>query len=558
MSLETLVVALTGHGVEKSLNVIDSVVRFLPVVPFTEIQEAIFTVENSCDYPVEFFWHHLDNSFQAEDQVINTLLDYYEVEELLLPLRKPGEPLPQHLINFYNDLLDDTSPTKSIEFVDKQDEVQLETKRRYADSLDDTPYFLNKTRDPVRELFESIERKSAPSNNLPDPARPERKVCIIFHGAPFAEYQETACRSARVLNVPVLSIDKAIMEAIALGDSSSSIRLRQAIDDAYQNYIDAHERHKERLAAQTVLRTDEIDSDDTRKGRRGHGGTKSSASEKSSKSSTRKQRKGEVQKSPETEEKRLNVQKEAILLRLPTEPDPSIEFNKIPASETLETLDPLSRYEYKVQAISQLERIVGQVRESPRDKVSARTGDRSARSRKDPSFLGMGTELFAEVLVERLSAGDFKRGFVLQSLESNFLRISIVENLILLLKTVGHAEYFLFVTFLNSLADYNRKVDELRQDYEKTMDRAERIRDIDGMSLSEYDLLDDEDKKMYLEAVLPGKRARALLRRAQFTERMSQRRQRKVRTMFNHIRPSFIMCITRLRVEIKITMVQSL
>lgn len=59
---------------------------------------------------------------------------------------------------------------------------------------------------------------------------------------------------------------------------------------------------------------------------------------------------------------------------------------------------------------------------------------------------------------------DFKSGFVLQSLESNFLRNSVVDVLLLLLRIIGHVEYFLFVTFLNSMANYNSKVDELRRE----------------------------------------------------------------------------------------------
>lgn len=59
-----------------------------------------------------------------------------------------------------------------------------------------------------------------------------------------AEYQETACRSARALQIPVLDIDKAITEIMALGGNSCSIQLRQIIDDAYENYLEDFERYK--------------------------------------------------------------------------------------------------------------------------------------------------------------------------------------------------------------------------------------------------------------------------------------------------------------------------
>lgn len=60
MSLEMPVISLTGRGIEKSLNIIKSKIHFNPVIPFTVIQEIDFTIENTCHYPVEFFWHHLD------------------------------------------------------------------------------------------------------------------------------------------------------------------------------------------------------------------------------------------------------------------------------------------------------------------------------------------------------------------------------------------------------------------------------------------------------------------------------------------------------------------
>lgn len=59
-----------------------------------------------------------------------------------------------------------------------------------------------------------------------------------------SEYQEVACRSARVLEIPVLSIDKAITEVTALSGSPCSIQLRQIIDDAYEIYSEAFVKQK--------------------------------------------------------------------------------------------------------------------------------------------------------------------------------------------------------------------------------------------------------------------------------------------------------------------------
>lgn len=59
-----------------------------------------------------------------------------------------------------------------------------------------------------------------------------------------SEYQETACRSAKVLGIPVLDIDKGITEIIAFNKSTCAIQLRQIIDDVYQKYIEAFEKWK--------------------------------------------------------------------------------------------------------------------------------------------------------------------------------------------------------------------------------------------------------------------------------------------------------------------------
>lgn len=52
----------------------------------------------------------------------------------------------------------------------------------YIETLREESNFCEKMKDPVKELFDSLERRSIPE---PDPAQPAKKVCIIFHGAPF-------------------------------------------------------------------------------------------------------------------------------------------------------------------------------------------------------------------------------------------------------------------------------------------------------------------------------------------------------------------------------------
>ncbi|XP_043589569.1 hydrocephalus-inducing protein homolog [Bombus pyrosoma] len=556
MSPETQIVAITGRGIEKRLNIIEPTIQFLPAIPYTNIQEVVFTIENTCNYPVEFFWHHLDDVFQMEDHITKALLYYYKAKEILLPPRKPGESIPWQLTKFYRDIINEMAQALIMEKLNEEElfegEVQLErrshegdtgkkrermtrssvlkrkTRKRgrsiqqsttrkssvressrrgkrnevvsdlsstdsgrkdcsdfsilnetllesiplptsdpeeiqhmlfcYIDSLYKSSDFQSRMKDPVKELFENIQRKSDVSNNLPDPSKPQKRVCIIFHGAPFTEYQEVACRSARVLEIPVLSIDKTITEVTALSGSPCSIQLRQIIDDVYETYSEAFAEQKQRLISQDARESNEVGSESTR--RTGTSSKRrSSPKEKSSRTGGSPKTPKKLKTSKSAKIQSSDAQREAIL-RLHADPDPLVELDKIPTNEKLEMLDALSRYEYKIQTILLLQKIVD-IHDSPRDR-----GDRSLRKRKD-SFLGITPELIAEALEERLSMEDFKRGFVVQSLECNFLRNNTLEALLSLLRIVGNVEYLLFVTFLNSMACYDTRVEQLQKEIGK-------------------------------------------------------------------------------------------
>ncbi|XP_031371256.1 hydrocephalus-inducing protein homolog isoform X3 [Apis dorsata] len=609
MSLEMPVISLTGRGIEKSLNIIKSKIHFNPVIPFTVIQEIDFTIENTCHYPVEFFWHHLDENFQLEEDIKKTLLQYYNMKEILLPLKKPGEPMiPWQLVKFYKEILNEMAQSLITDKMEEEDRfgeefftfesVEKDTtkksekkgyklsrkrkKRRgmnqygkrtsirgssrrrkkneiasdlsttdserrncptfsifdetllndvplpttdpeeiqrllfcYIDNLHKNPDLRLKMKDPVKELFESMEKKSEIDISDLEKKFPEKKVCIIFHGAPFTEYQETACKSAKVLGIPILGIDKAITEIIAFNKSTCAIQLRQIIDDVYQKYIEAFEKSKQYLEQEST----DIESESSKKAstKETSSRKKNSRKEKSSKSSSKKNT------SPISTKNEVSMLQEAII-RLPPDPDPITEFSKIPPTEKLELLDPLTRYEYKIQSVLLLEKILD-LRESPKLK------GKSPRKKEEIvsfSFRDIDPELIIEVLQQRLSSEDFKRGFVVQSLKSNFFQNNVFEALLAVLRIVGYIEYFLFVTFLNSMNCYENKVEQRTKEIEKEKpDPKQRIREIDEMSASEYDQLSNEDKKMYIDTILPRKKEEAARRRTRFMERMIERTKRK-------------------------------
>lgn len=129
--------------------------------------------------------------------MVNALLRYYRVKEILLPPRKPGEPLPSSFLQFYEHLMGEAASDggTGVRPVDEQGQLGRE-----IDSSDDA-LGPRRIEDPVREHFQSVQQQAALLDKLPgpDPTIPEKKVCIIFHGAPFTG---TLIRLLR-LRVPV-------------------------------------------------------------------------------------------------------------------------------------------------------------------------------------------------------------------------------------------------------------------------------------------------------------------------------------------------------------------
>ncbi|XP_011879968.1 PREDICTED: uncharacterized protein LOC105568710 [Vollenhovia emeryi] len=594
MGLETQVVTLLGHGIEHKLRISDRDINFPPTVLFTEVQEKVFTIENTCNYPVELFWHHLDSLFLEEERIAEALTCYYGVKEILLPPRKLGERMPSSLMEFYNSLMNEMAYALSAEAIEKKSAtvpnddskvLNMERKNRirtrkkssstsrlfaqqfparrrskmnlqkdfnvdrrkrkksaeysatsadtakrdcpsmsvlsdldfpreppmlptndpkelhnlllcYIETLRKDPSFRERTRDPVKELFDSHEAKSIPDL---DSSQPAEKICIIFHGAPFTEYQETACRSAKTLQMPLLCIDNVIIEGIALGDNSISDRLRQIVDDAYQEYLLAFEKlQKDNLGTKLpAKKTDDVGHE--------HGTKKESPKLRKSPKATRP----DLETTEIDGHSKNNAPPQELMSLIET------ELAKIPTEQDLTFLDRTSLYQCKIQTILLLQKVF------PR---YATIGQRIGEKNQDDTFLGIETDLLIEVLRERMSSPDFKSGFVLQTLNNIFFK-NEVTTLLTLLNIVGHIEYLLFVTFLNSMDTYSRKMEELRK--LEAEEVAKKIQEIDEMSLSEYELLPDDDKKFYLESTLPIKKQEALQRRKQFLQQITELRRRK-------------------------------
>ncbi|XP_043487241.1 hydrocephalus-inducing protein-like [Polistes fuscatus] len=212
-------------------------------------------------------------------------------------------------------------------------------------------------------------------------------------------------------------------------------------------------------------------------------------------------------------------------------PEPLESYNKLLQNEeTLISMDSFSQYEHKLQAIKLLQLILPahMIAESVKDKMSFRESEKSNKKKQESHFLNIDTDLLSEVLKERLSEKDFERGFVVQTLRNVFIPDEI-KTLNILLDIIGRIEFYLFVTFYNSVNICNLKIDELKRlKSEKIAENtAKKIQEIDEMSLSDYDEISEEDKNIYLQAVLPIKRQEAYLRRAQLSQKLDELKRKK-------------------------------
>ncbi|XP_019884344.2 hydrocephalus-inducing protein homolog [Camponotus floridanus] len=513
----------------------------------------------------------VNSLFLEEERLAEALTCYYGIKEILLPSRKPGERMPSLLMEFYNSLMSEMAYALSAERIEEKniiasndnndlseyktriqetkkssntssssvqhsptqkskinlqkgpniDKFELDFPREsprlptsdpeelqnlllcYIETLRKDPNFYKRIKDPVKNLFDTLETKTISQLEIMDPSQPVKKICIIFHGAPFTEYQETACRSATVLQVPLLNIDKVIIEGIALGNNWSSIKLRQIIDEAYQEHLLAFKKHK--LSTKKKI---DIEMEHEQKIIANEESPKETKLLKATKFESETMT--EIDKHTENDAQELIISFES-------------EFAKIPREEDLQFLDPVSLYECKIQTILLLHKIPVY--------YTATIGSKISEKNQNNTFLGIEIDMFIEILQERLSSSDFKSGFILQTLNNIFFGSDVI-TLIALLNIVGYVEYLLFVTFLNSMDNYIQKIEELQElKAQKLVEEiAKKIQEIDEMSLSEYELLAEDEKKFYLESILPRKKQEALQRRMQFIQRITELRKRKVST----------------------------
>ncbi|KAK0162784.1 hypothetical protein PV327_006530 [Microctonus hyperodae] len=565
-AIELKKIFLYGRGIVKKLKIDKLAINFSPMSPHSMAQVHKFNVKNNINCPIEFYWNHLDHVSIEENHIMRVLLHYYRVNEILLPSLDVGFRIPWAFYEFYYSLIDEMIASEDIisnqyseytvksqleqlndvsaadlnlksdideeivennlsEFHENNSNTNIKSEsfeeysdnlnyklfdgltslksknpneiedllHSYIDKLHEIPEFLKLRNDPLKEIFDEFAAKH--NNIINENNVLKKKVCIFFHGAPFTQYQETACRIAKLLNLSLVNLDRVIIENIALGDSSNSIQLREIIDNKYQELLQIAKKFINDFEPLIPLK-------------------------KSLKSPS----------SLGSDDSELQRFKKNIYFNLPEPDDPIICFKNFPSIDEINSMESLCRYEYKIEGIRLLQNIITKsVAVSPattvknksmKKKVGKNLKTSKKITRGEETFLGIDLNFLEITLQEIFNSNQYRKGFVLQTLNNNFIKNDIT-TFSSIFRIIDRADFMAFVTFHNSLDLYKQKYTEtqnkiiLKQEEELAM----KLELMDEMSSSDFELLPDNEKCLFIEKVLRPRIHEAQERRTKFIKK---------------------------------------
>lgn len=563
--IEPQKIFLYGRGIERKLKIDKLSINFPPMSPCSMAQVHKFNVKNNVNCPIEFYWNHLDHVSIEENHIMRVLLHYYRVNGILLPTLDVGFRIPRAFYDFYYSLIDEMTGSENFisnqysEYTIKSQLEQLENVsttdlnskssideeinknnssefhkknsntniiksesieessdnlnyklfdglmslrsknpdeiedllHSYIDKLHKIPDFLKLRNDPLKEIL-AAKNNSIINKNIVL----EKKVCIFFHGAPFTQYQNTACRIAKLLNLSLINLDSAITEIIALRDSSNSIQLREMIDNKYQELLQIATRFTNNFEPSIPLKKI----------------LKSSSSLESN------------------DNEELQRFKKNIYFNLPEPDDPIVCFKNLPSIDEMNLMEPLCRYEYKIEGIRLLQNIITEseavsftttAKNKSRKKKVGKNLKTSKRIRQEEeTFFGIDLSYLEIILQEIFNSSQYQKGFVLQTLNNNFIKNN-VTTLASIFRIVDRGNFMAFVTFHNSLDLYKQKYTEIQNEIimKQEEELAMKLEMMDEMSSSDFELLPDDEKCLFIEKVLRPRIHEAQERRTKFTKK---------------------------------------
>ncbi|XP_041977674.1 hydrocephalus-inducing protein homolog [Aricia agestis] len=250
MNPNKLSILVGGKGMVPRVVVIGPRVTFPPTLPYADTAHNYFGITNPCPFPVELIFAHNDVQWKEDEEIYTLLNKYYnEPNEMLIPIQKPGSGWPEEIIRFYTKYKESVKRLKEEQQHGQKLMIKPSKKTKLTRSLADKPVFppasLEKIRSDseiARDVMQNMKAlKLDPlgilenENKNCDVEQRAKGVLIIFQGPPCIEMecQEMAYSVGKELNLPAVTVDNCIVEALCTSVSAARTTLLRTLDEQY-------------------------------------------------------------------------------------------------------------------------------------------------------------------------------------------------------------------------------------------------------------------------------------------------------------------------------------
>ncbi|KAJ3332957.1 hypothetical protein HDU76_012454, partial [Blyttiomyces sp. JEL0837] len=194
MNGQPILLHLMGKGFKNSIIFEPETLTLGPILPCSEGTEAKFSIINPSNHPIEIYSLEFDHMYLEEEEILRNI-DNYEGTALFLPVREPGQGLPDYIV--------------------EAGTLKMRLKSVVSHPAAPDPLLASKTTgqaEPgaVGELVDIPGRTSrSPGPTQQEPAA-DSSVNIILHGPPFSGKTTQAQLLQKTFGLAYIKIDDVI------------------------------------------------------------------------------------------------------------------------------------------------------------------------------------------------------------------------------------------------------------------------------------------------------------------------------------------------------------
>ena len=239
-----------GNGVEQQLQFSTTVLEFGPILPQSQDESKEITITNLTPFPCEIYSLEFDSVYLDEESALRTLGDYDKFGQLMLPPRSAGDKLPNEVNEWWEvkrlelealnaPLLSPTAdiPTKShFTSAISNDLFQYENAsylERVSPASIDTSIavLLDNLKNSPNMAAVARHIGITPEENL---KHFEQGIVFILMGGPYSGKSTQARLLSDKYCIPILQMDKIVIEAIQQGVLPAAQKAREMCVQATQ------------------------------------------------------------------------------------------------------------------------------------------------------------------------------------------------------------------------------------------------------------------------------------------------------------------------------------